>query len=60
VVGLEALPSSIALGRFDDKAGVDVLVWQGNIAKIFALTSFFVDFPAKAKPTGHAVRVQRR
>jgi FG-GAP-like repeat len=47
VVGLWALPSSIAVGRFDDKAGADVLVWEGNIEKIFALTSFFVDFPQR-------------
>jgi hypothetical protein len=44
VVGLGALPSSIALGRFDDKAGADVLVWQENI---WALTSFFVGFPQR-------------
>jgi hypothetical protein len=47
VAGLETLPSSIAIGRFDDKAGADVLVWQGNIEKIFALTSFFVGSPQR-------------
>jgi len=47
VVGLETLPISIAIGRFDDKPGADVLVWEGNVEKIFALTSFFVGSPQR-------------
>jgi hypothetical protein len=39
VRGFEALPNQIAVGRFDDRAGADLLQWQGND---WALTSYFV------------------
>jgi hypothetical protein len=44
VAGLQALPGAIALGRFDDRAGADALVWQGSL---WALTSYYVGSPQR-------------
>jgi hypothetical protein len=44
VAGLQVLPGAIALGRFDDRAGTDALVWKGNL---WALTSYFIGSPQR-------------
>jgi hypothetical protein len=42
--GLFHLTDAIALGRFDDRPGTDVLIWQGNF---WALTSYYVRDPQR-------------
>ena len=39
VPGLSSLSKAIAVGRFDDQGGSDVLTWNGEL---FELSSFFV------------------
>jgi hypothetical protein len=44
VAGLGALPNLLVFGRFDDRAGIDALGWQGNS---WALTSYYVATPQR-------------
>jgi FG-GAP-like repeat len=49
VPGLSALANSIAIGRFDDQAGADVLTWSNDL---FELSSFFVATPQRQSRQG--------
>jgi hypothetical protein len=44
VPGLSALPNAIAIGRFDDQAGADVLTWGNGL---FEMSSYFVATPQR-------------
>jgi hypothetical protein len=44
VPGFAPLPNPVAIGRFDDRPGADLLVWQGNS---WALTSYYVGSPRR-------------
>jgi FG-GAP-like repeat len=49
VPGLSSLSNAIAVGRFDDQGGSDVLTWNGEL---FELSSFFVSAPQRQSRQG--------
>jgi hypothetical protein len=49
VPGLSSLSNAIAIGRFDDQAGADVLTWNNDL---FNLSSYFVATPQRQSRQG--------